>query len=76
MPDPRPTDLIPVLRTHLEDVFIALDNARGYHLANDLATQYKNTGGVHRPSNLTKQIEKAHAKIAGYLEEDLDVPEE
>lgn len=46
-------------RDDAELIWQALDTARGYHLADDLARQYKNAGGTHRPSNITKRIEHA-----------------
>lgn len=70
------TDPIVVLRAHLEEIFTALDAAAGYHIADDLARQYKNVGGTHRPSNLTKRLEKAQERVAGYLEEVADVSDE
>lgn len=77
MADPTYTDVVPVLRGHLEEIYEALDSARGYHVADDLARQYKNVGALHRPSNLTKRLEKALGRTEGYLEaEDHDVPVE
>jgi hypothetical protein len=72
------TDQVTVLRGHLEEVYRAVDNAYGYHMADDLARQYKNTGGVHKPSNLTKVLSKATEHLEGYLqkEEEDDVSEE
>lgn len=73
---PTYTDRIVVLRGHLEEIFEALDTATGYHTADDLARQYKNVGSTHRPSNLTKRLEKARDHAEGYLlQEDEDVPE-
>jgi hypothetical protein len=69
------TDSIVILRGHLEEIFTALDAATGYHVADDLARQYKNVGGTHRPSNLTKRLEAAQERVAGYLEEGDDVSE-
>lgn len=66
------TDQVPVMQGHLEEIFIALDNATGYHLADDLARQYKNVGGTHRPSNLTKRLQKARDNVEGYLRLELD----
>lgn len=72
------TETVPILRGHLEEIFEALDAARGYHLADDLARQYKNVGGIHRPSNLTKRLEKARDRVEGYLESEQheQLPEE
>jgi len=70
MADRTYTDQILVLRGHLEEIYEALDSAYGYHTADDLARQFKNVGGTHRPSNLTKRIEKALGRTEGYLEAD------
>lgn len=64
-----------ILRGHLEEIFEALENAYGYHDADDLARGFKNVGGTHRPSNLTKKLERASDRVRGYLEAE-DVPEE
>lgn len=72
----RYSELVPVLRGHLEEIYEALDAATGYHIADDLARQYKNVGGTHRPSNLTKRLEKAQKHLEGYLAEVEDVSEE
>lgn len=68
MADPIYTDQITVLRGHLEQIFEALDSAWGYHTADDLARQYKNVGGTHRPSNLTRRLEEALQRTGAYLE--------
>lgn len=72
------TESIPVLRGHLETIYEALDTAYGHNVALDLARQYQNVGGTHRPSNLTRKLEKALNHTEGYLEtEDMnDLPEE
>lgn len=78
--EPVYTDGVVVLRGHLEEIYAALDSAAGYHIADDLARQYKNVGGTHRPSNLTKRLEEAQRRVIGYLavdgEAEEDVPEE
>jgi hypothetical protein len=63
-----------VLRIHLQEIFEALDTALGASQAEDLVRGYKNVGGTNRPSNLTKRLEKAHARVEGYLvmEEEAD----
>lgn len=61
------TDTVPVLRGHLDELQRAVEGAATYHSADDLARQAKNLGGVHRPSNLTKALEAALARIEGYL---------
>lgn len=68
----EPTDQIPVLRVHLDEIHRALDNSFGFHVADDLARQYKNVGGTHRPSNLTKALETALNRVEGYLAIDYD----
>jgi hypothetical protein len=64
---PSPTDQIPVLRIHLEQLVQAIDSAYGFHTADDLARQFKNVGGTFRPSNLTKRLENALELGGGYL---------
>jgi len=77
MPKHDYTESIPVLRGHMEEIYEALDNAYGHHVATDLARQYQNTGGTHRPSNLTRKLEKALNRTEGYLEVETDeLPEE
>lgn len=70
----NPTDQIPVLRLHLEEIFRALDTSHKAMVADDLSRQYKNIGGVYQPSNLTKALAKALGHTEGYLlvEEDDD----
>lgn len=74
MPSNTYIEPVQLLRGHLEEIQQALDAARGYHVADDLARQYKNVGGTHRPSNLTKRLEKALDRVEGYLAEDQDEP--
>lgn len=64
---PHPTEQIPLLRIHLEQLVQAIDSAYGYHAADDLARQFKNVGGTFRPSNLTKRLENALELGNGYL---------
>lgn len=61
-----------VLRGHLQEIAEALDTAYGFHAADDLARQYKNVGSTHRPSNLTKRLEKALSSAEGYLAQEED----
>jgi hypothetical protein len=69
------TEPITVLRGHLEEMYEAIDTAYGYHTADDLARQYKNVGSTHRPSNLSKRLEKALSSVEGYLaQEEADEP--
>jgi hypothetical protein len=79
MPNSTYTEPVTLLRGHLEEIYAALDTAYGFHSADDLARQYKNVGSTHRPSNLTKRLEKALAHTEGYLvarEDDDGVREE
>lgn len=62
-------DQIPVLRLHLEEMYRALDTAHKYHIADDLARQYKNIGGPYQPSNLTKSLATGLSRAEGYLVE-------
>lgn len=68
----NPTDQIPVLRLHLEEIFRALDTAHKCHIADDLTRQYKNIGAAYQPSNLTKALAKALGHTEGYLLEEYE----
>lgn len=57
------SDEVILSRADAESIWAALDVARGYHIADDLTKEYKNVGGTHRPSNLTKRIENAIALL-------------
>ena len=71
------TEPVTVLYGHMQMILAALDAAYGYHMADDLASQYKNVGGTHRPSHLTKRLEKALWTVEGYLAEGADeLPDE
>lgn len=67
MSDHEYTEFVSVLRGHLEEVQIAVENAYGASKASDLVRQYQNVGGVYKPSNLTRKLDKALSHIEGYL---------
>lgn len=76
--EPIYTDEVPVLRGHLEETHEALLTAQAYHQALDLADAARNVGGPQRPSNISRRLDKAVARVEGYLatqEEDDDVPQ-
>lgn len=73
---PSPTDLIQIPRAELENWWTAIDTAHKYHVADDLTREFKNVGGTHRPSNLTKRLEAALDRLDAFLmEEDESVSE-
>ena len=63
-----------VMRGHLEEIHRALAAAYTYHEADDVATEAKNIGGTHRPSNLTTALSTALDRVEGYLQEAPDEP--
>lgn len=67
-----------VLHGHLLEMYEALDAARGYHVADDLAQQYKKVTSMPQQSNLTAKLERALSRVEGYLAQgvDNDVPDE
>lgn len=70
MADKSFIESITILRGHLEEIQEALDAARGFHVADDLARQYRNIGGTARPSNLSRKLEKALTRVEGYLQQE------
>lgn len=77
MDEPVYTDGINILRGHVGELVRVLEASFGYHDATDLARQFQNLGGVHRPSNLTKALNTQLERFKGYLLlEEEDVSEE
>jgi hypothetical protein len=62
-----PTQVVGVLRSHLEEMYHALDRSAGYFSAMDLADAYRS--GAHAPkvSRNTTIITKARDHVEGYL---------
>ena len=74
---PEPTDIIGVLRVHLEDASQALEWAYGHFAALDLAENYRQGKPTLRPTRGTAMMEKAKLAVDAYLnsgQEDADVP--
>lgn len=61
------TDTKPVMQGHLEEWHAALHAAFTYHEADDVRSEAKNVGGVHRRSHLTTRLAKALDRIEGYV---------
>ena len=64
------TDVVGVLRRHLEEMHAALDRATGYFSAHDLAENYRTGSPTPRPTRITTQMIKARDHALGYLEAD------
>lgn len=64
---PNPTDRIPVLREHLQEIFSAVDWARTHAYALDLADSAKKGISDNQQSRLTANLSRAHQHLAGYL---------
>lgn len=68
----NPTSVVGVLRVHLVEIQDALDGARGYHLAQDLADSYRSARTTAKRSPLASSVERALAHVEGYLTEEPD----
>jgi hypothetical protein len=64
---PAVTEVVGVLRAHLEEIRVALDWSRGHFLALDLADRYRDGHPSPRPKRATVMVEKAYDHVAGYL---------
>jgi hypothetical protein len=65
----KPTDVHPVLVSHLQTLVTALDAAYGLALSEDLARQYRNVEGQTRPTRLTRLLEDQRDRFEAYVEE-------
>lgn len=73
----EPTDVVGVLRHHLEEMYAALDRCRVYFEALDLTDRIKSGSPSSKASRTTQMVVRAHDKAAGYLEvDDEQLPEE
>jgi hypothetical protein len=68
------TDVIPVMIEHLEQMAVALDHAKNFSMAHDLAEGFRAVRGAPRPSRLTAMLEAQHGRVVGYL--NTEPPEE
>lgn len=75
---PEPTDVVGVLRVHLDEIHTALYDAGLYFESMDLAEKVRSGSMSSKPSRTTQRILKARDRVAGYLEteDDESVPEE
>jgi hypothetical protein len=72
----EPLDRIPILRTHLEQIFDALDWSLSYHKAEALRDAAKECKDVDRDTRLVVNLERALNHLVGYMvEENVNVPE-
>jgi hypothetical protein len=72
MPSGEPTEVVGVLRVHLEEWQAAIDHARGQNESLDLADRFRQVASAHRPSRLTAELHRTYDRITGYL----DIPED
>lgn len=70
-----PTEHLPVMRHHLHEALMAVDNAYMKSSAEDIVDAYRNGAPVSRSSKLTEQLMRTSTLLAGYLGL-LDDPEE
>lgn len=63
----NPLEEIPVPRVHLESIRSALNAARGYHSAMDLADGFRSMKPEPRPSRLTVALIRAVEQIDDHL---------
>lgn len=63
-----PTEVIGVLRTHLEETQLALNWAKGYFQAIDLADGYRQNRVGSQRSSIANVIERAYGHVTGYLD--------
>lgn len=62
-----PTDVVGVLRVHLEEIREALDWFRGLTTSLDLADGYRQGKMTRRPSRAAQIAEQAHERCEMYL---------
>lgn len=67
LPDPDPTEYLPVMRHHLHESLWALNAALGTIQALDLADSYRRGHVVPQDSPLARQLERSQVTLAGYL---------
>lgn len=65
---PESTDTIPVMRSHLVEMYMALERCLGYFSAHDLAEAYRTSAPTPRPSRIQAQVNKALDHAGGYLD--------
>lgn len=70
-PDPPvendPTEPLPVLRHHLHEAALALDDAYTMIAAEDVAASIRDGQAVTRPSHLAGRLSRSTTTLAGYL---------
>ena len=62
-----PTEIVPVMRQHIQDVLAALSWSYTYFSALDLADGSRQGVQSPTPSKVTRQIAKAYNTMEGYV---------
>lgn len=63
-------NVVPVLKGHLVEIERTLGFVEGLLVALDLQTEYRKMGTLNQPSQLTRAVQTAQARIQGYLNDD------
>lgn len=75
MPEQNPTEVVGIMRIHLQEILSAIDWARGQNEALDLAEGYRAGHPAVRSSRLTTALNRSYNHLIGYLDtEEDDVP--
>lgn len=67
-PEYDPTEVVGVMREHLQEAWAALDWALGYQASLDLADRYRQGKPTVQASRLSALLERSHRRMAGYLQ--------
>lgn len=63
----EPTEVVGVLRIHLEQMLAAFDWSKGYFGALDLADQYRKGSPQARPARITALHQQCFDRLEAYL---------
>lgn len=69
--DYDPTEIVPVMRQHLQEILAALNWCHGYFSAHDLADGYRQGKQTPAPSPITRRIAQAYNHAEGYVHDDV-----
>jgi hypothetical protein len=67
-------NVVSVLKGHLAELERTLGFVEGLLVSLDLQGQYQKMGTLHSPSQLTRAVQAAQARVQGYLQENNDAP--
>ena len=62
-------NVVPVLKGHLAELERTLGFVEGLLASLDLQAEYRKMGTLHQPSQLTRAVQTAQARVQGYLNE-------